>query len=201
MSETFIHATAEVSPNAEIGAGAKIWQHCAVLAGARIGAGALLSQNVYVESGAVVGERTKIKNNVCLYSGVVLEEGVFVGPCAVFTNVRTPRAQWSRKDAFLPTRVCRGATIGANATIVCGVTVGPYALIGAGSVVTRDVPAHCLVYGNPARPRGWVCVCGEILPDKETGEHACPRCASRWKLGGGAPEAAWLAEPVREEGV
>jgi UDP-2-acetamido-3-amino-2,3-dideoxy-glucuronate N-acetyltransferase len=136
-----------------------------VSSGARIGRGCVLGQNVYVASSVQVGNDVRVQNNVSLYDGVTLEDHVFVGPSAVFTNVVRPRAEVSRKDEYAPTRVGRGATIGANATLVCGVTLGAYAFIGAGAVVTRDVPSYALVVGNPAHRVGWACRCGERLPD------------------------------------
>ncbi len=178
----FQHPTAVIDEGAKIGADAKIWHFCHVCAGAKIGADATLGQNVYVGGRAIVGAGSKIQNNVSVYDGVELGEDVFVGPSAVFTNVRHPRAHVSRKDEFQPTRVARGATIGANATIVCGTTIGDYAFVGAGSVVTRDVAPHRLVLGNPARPVGWACQCGERLQDP-TPQTQCTRCQSRYELG------------------
>ena len=172
---TLFHPTAEVSEAAEVGAGTRVWQYCIVLAGARIGADCKLAHNVFVEGGVRIGDHVTVKDNVALYDGVVLEEEVFVGPNAVFTNVTVPRASFSRKDKFRPTLVKCGASIGANATLVCGCTIGRHALVGAGSVVTRDVPDHALVAGNPARQIGWVSVAGRRLGDDmvcpETGEH------------------------------
>lgn len=174
------HPTAVIDEGAEVGEGTKIWHFCHVMSGARIGSGCALGQNVYMGGTAVIGDRCKIQNNVSIYDGVHLADDVFVGPSAVFTNVRHPRAHVSRKEEYEPTRVGRGATIGANATIVCGATLGEYAFVGAGSVVTRDVPAHALVVGNPARAVGWVCRCGERLggdgPDYE-----CGRCEMRYQ--------------------
>jgi UDP-2-acetamido-3-amino-2,3-dideoxy-glucuronate N-acetyltransferase len=157
------HASAVIDRGARVGAGTKIWHFCHVMTGSRVGAGCVLGQNVFVARGAVVGDGCRIQNNVSIYDGVVLAEEVFVGPSAVFTNVRTPRATVSRKDGFFATRLGRGATIGANATIVCGVEIGPYALVGAGAVVTKDVAAHAIVAGVPARRTGWACSCGEPL--------------------------------------
>lgn len=172
-----VHDTAIVEEGAIIGAGTRIWHHGHVRAGAVIGAGCNLGKNVFVDSGAIVGDRTKIQNNVSVYNGVVIGDEVFVGPAAVFTNDGVPRAaghQWE----VVPTTVERGASIGANATIVCGVTVGHHAMIGAGSVVIRDVPPWALVVGNPARIVGWVCDCGHRLGSKPTRQspQRCGRC-------------------------
>jgi UDP-2-acetamido-3-amino-2,3-dideoxy-glucuronate N-acetyltransferase len=155
------HPTAVVDRGARVGAGTKIWHFCHVMPGARIGARCVLGQNVFVAGDARIGDGCRIQNNVSIYDGVVLENEVFVGPSAVFTNVRTPRAAVDRRGAFERTVVGRAATIGANATIVCGVTIGEYALVGAGAVVTRDVARHAMVTGVPARRRGWICRCGE----------------------------------------
>lgn len=176
MSGYTAHPTAEIAPGASIGQGTRIWQHCIVLAGARIGRDCKLSHNVFVEGGVVVGDRVVIKDNVCLYDGLVIADEVFIGPNAVFTNVRTPRAAVSRKDEFEPTEIGRGATIGANATVVCGHAVGDYAMVGAGAVVTADVPAHALVAGNPARRIGWVSKSGEILGS----DLICPRTGEKY---------------------
>ena len=175
MSEVSVHPSAVVDAGAHLGPGTKVWHFCHVSAGARIGRDCVLGQNVYVASTAVLGDGVRVQNNVSLYDGVVLDDQVFVGPSAVFTNVVRPRAEHPRKHAYAPTRVGRGVTIGANATIVCGVTLGAYAFIGAGAVVTRDVPAYAIVVGNPARQRGWACRCGEKLSTKEP---TAPRCAA-----------------------
>ena len=172
------HPSAIVSDDSTVGEGTRIWHFCHVMADARIGRDCVLGQNVMVAGGVVVGDRCKIQNNVSLYAGVTLEAGVFCGPSCVFTNVRTPRAEVERKSEFLPTLVRRGATIGANATIVCGVTLGEYCFVGAGAVVTRDVPAFALVAGVPARRIGWVSHAGEILGD----DLACPRTGRRYQL-------------------
>lgn len=162
-NDIFIHPTSEVSKGARIGKGTKVWQHCTILAGARIGKGCLLSQNVYIEGRTYIGNGVKIKNNVSIYEGVEVEDDVFIGPSVVFTNVVTPRSYWPRKDEFLKTLIKKGATIGANATILCGSVVGRYAMVGLGSVVTRSLPDFALAYGVPARQRGWVCYCGNPL--------------------------------------
>lgn len=158
----FVHPTAEVEEGAQVGDGTRVWHLAHVRSTARIGAGCVIGRNVYVDADVVVGDLVKIQNNVSVYQGVTIEDEVFVGPCAVFTNDLRPRAQnpdWQ----ITPTLVRRGASIGANATIVCGVEIGPYAMIAAGSVVTRDVPPYQLVVGNPARPRGWVDETGQIV--------------------------------------
>jgi UDP-2-acetamido-3-amino-2,3-dideoxy-glucuronate N-acetyltransferase len=155
------HRSAVVESGARIGAGTRIWHFCHVMRGARIGPGCVLGQNVFVAATAVIGARCRIQNNVSIYDGVVLDDDVFVGPSVVFTNVRAPRAFVDRRAVLQVTRIGRGATIGANATILCGTTVGELAFVAAGAVVTRDVPAHTLVAGVPARRRGLVCACGE----------------------------------------
>nr|HEX4315625.1 acyltransferase [Kofleriaceae bacterium] len=166
-----IHPSAIVDAGAVIGDDTKVWHFVHVAAGARIGARCVLGHGCYVGN-VVVGDGCRIQNHVSLFDGVTLEDDVFVGPAAAFTNVVHPRAHVSRKDQLAATRVCRGASIGANATIRCGVTIGAYALVGAGAVVTRDVPPHAIVTGNPARRTGWACTCGETLPATRT----CARC-------------------------
>jgi UDP-2-acetamido-3-amino-2,3-dideoxy-glucuronate N-acetyltransferase len=168
------HSTAVVDRGARIGAGTKIWHFCHLMSGARVGPGCVLGQNVFVAGSAAVGAGCRIQNNVSIYDGVVLGDGVFVGPSAVFTNVRTPRAPVDRRADIEPTRVGEGATIGANATIVCGVTIGAHAFVGAGAVVTRDVAPHAMVSGVPARRIGWICRCGETRGSaKKIGQCGC----------------------------
>ncbi len=177
--DVFIHPTAEVHADAEIGAGSRLWQHCVVLAGARLGARCKLAHNVFVEGGATLGDGVTVKDNVCLYDGVTVADDVFIGPNAVFTNVTRPRAFRPHGRPFVATWIGQGATIGANATIVCGVRVGRFAMVGAGTVVTRDVPDHALVLGNPARQAGWVGRHGAALNDALT----CPETGERYVPG------------------
>lgn len=179
----FVHPTAVVDPGALVGEGTRIWHFAHVMSGARIGAACVLGQNVFVGAAAVVGDGCRIQNNVSVYDGVELGPEVFVGPSAVFTNVANPRAFVARRTDLRPTRVGRGATIGANATVICGAVLGEYCLVAAGAVVTRDVSPYALVAGVPARRRGWVCRCGETLrragadpvaaPDDRRGCAAC----------------------------
>jgi len=161
--ETVIHPSAEISASASIGAGTRVWQQCILLDGAIIGENCKLAHNVFVEGGVRIGSGVTVKDNVALYEGVQIEDDVFIGPNAVFTNVKTPRAFISRREEYQPTVISLGATIGANATIVCGVRVGQYALVGAGSVITKDVPDFGLMAGNPARQVGWVSKAGHRL--------------------------------------
>lgn len=177
MIAWFAHPTAIVDDGCQIGDGAKIWHFCHVLTRSRIGRRCVLGQNVMVGPDVTLGDGCKVQNNVSIFKGVTLEDDVFCGPSMVFTNVLTPRAFVERKDEFLPTLVRRGATIGANAVIVCGVTIGRYAMVGAGAVVTRDVPDYALVVGNPARAMGWVSRTGERLgPDL-----VCPRTGELYR--------------------
>ena len=171
-----VHESAYVDDDAEVGAGTKIWHFSHVMTGARVGRDCTIGQNVVISPGVVVGDRCKIQNNVSVYEGVTLEDGVFCGPSCVFTNVTTPRAEVDRREEFRSTRVGRGATIGANATIVCGHDIGAWSLIAAGAVVTSDVPAHALMAGVPARRIGWVSHDGERLGD----DLVCPRSGRRY---------------------
>lgn len=179
------HESAFIDSPCQIGAGTKIWHFSHVMRDCRIGTRCNIGQNVLISSGCVVGNNVKIQNNVSVYTGVVIEDDVFCGPSMVFTNVINPRAFIERKSEFRPTVVRRGASIGANATIVCGVTLGQYCVVGAGAVVTRDVPGHAVVFGNPARVRSWVCWCGVSLAlggeDGETREAECVDCGRRYR--------------------
>jgi UDP-2-acetamido-3-amino-2,3-dideoxy-glucuronate N-acetyltransferase len=167
------HPTAVVDRGSRIGAGTKIWHFCHVMAGARIGPGCMLGQNVFVASGVVLGSGCRIQNNVSLYDGVQLSDDVFVGPAAVFTNVRNPRAFVDRASETQTTVVGRGATLGANATLVCGTRIGEYAFVAAGAVVTRDVPPHAVVAGVPARRVAWICRCGSSRTSRASRCRAC----------------------------
>lgn len=197
--EEFVHQSAVVDPGAVVGRGTRIWHFTHVLTRSRIGERCTIGQNVAVGPDVSIGDGCKIQNNVSVYQGVTLEDDVFCGPSVVFTNVVNPRAHVSRKAEFQSTLVRRGATIGANATIVCGHTLGEYCFIGAGAVVTRDVPAHALVAGNPARRVGWMCACGERLPD----DLCCPACGAAYREDGGglrAEATTRSAAPAGREG-
>ena len=189
-----IHPTAVVDVGARIGAGTRIWHFCHVMEGARIGPGCVLGQNVFVGRDVPIGAGTKIQNNVSVYQGVRIGEGCFIGPSAVFTNVRTPRAEVERKHAFDPTDVRSGATVGANATILCGCTIGEQAVVGAGAVVTRDVAPHRLVVGVPAREVGWACRCGAVLGSNL----ACGECGRSYRARAGSGEEPGKSGTIEE---
>ena len=175
------HPMSIVDPDCEIGSGTRIWAGAHVMHGAKIGEGCNIGENCFIEGGVLVGDRVTVKNNVALYDGAVVEDDVFLGPSCVFTNVVNPRAFVSRKHAFRKTIVQKGASIGANATLICGHTVGRYAFVGAGAVVSRDVPDYALVYGTPAKIHGWVCKCGCKLTFR--GDMAvCAECGSAYRL-------------------
>lgn len=187
MSEKdyFAHESAYVDPGAKIGKGTKIWHFCHIMSGAEIGEGCTLGQNVFVAKNVKIGNHVKIQNNVSIYEGVILEDYVFCGPSCVFTNIKTPRSAFPRNRSkdYIPTVVKRGATIGANATIVCGTTIGEWAFVAAGAVVTKDVPPYALVAGVPARQMGWACQCG--VPLKFTADEAiCKACGRRYRKAG-----------------
>jgi UDP-2-acetamido-3-amino-2,3-dideoxy-glucuronate N-acetyltransferase len=185
-----------VDEGAQIGTGTKIWHFCHVMGGAKIGEHCNIGQNVFVGAQVTIGNNVKIQNNVSLYTGVTVEDDVFLGPSMVLTNVINPRSHVSRKDEYQSTLIRRGATIGANATIVCGLTLGRYCFIGAGAVVTRSVPDYGLVYGNPGRVQGWMCQCGvrlgfESLDGEE--QAICPACGERYTKKG------MVVTPLRKE--
>ena len=183
----YAHDTAVIDEPADIGTGTKIWHFSHVMSGARIGNGCTIGQNVFVGGTANIGNNVKIQNNVSVYEGVDIEDDVFCGPSCVFTNVIRPRSAFPRSDReFDRTLIRKGVTIGANATIVCGITIGEHAFIGAGSVVTKDVPAYALYIGNPAKHGGWVCRCGEKLEVKKAEEYpTCPACAAKYRAADG----------------
>jgi UDP-2-acetamido-3-amino-2,3-dideoxy-glucuronate N-acetyltransferase len=185
----FVHESSYVDEPCNIGNGTKIWHFSHVMAGAVIGERCNIGQNVVVSPHVRIGDNVKIQNNVSVYTGVTLEDDVFCGPSMVFTNVATPRSHVKRNDPdrdYLPTLVKRGATLGANCTVVCGNSIGRYAFVGAGAVVTRDVPDHAIVYGNPARIKGWACSCGiRLEPEGASPDRlACPECHARYRLAG-----------------
>ncbi len=186
MSEYFVHESSYVDDGSEIGTGTKIWHFSHVMSGSRIGRRCNIGQNVVVSPQVVIGDNVKIQNNVSVYTGVILEDDVFCGPSMVFTNVVNPRSHVSRKDEYRQTLVKRGASLGANSTVVCGHTIGAYAFIGAGAVVTRDVPDYALVVGNPGRIAGWMCHCGIKLAAGATvpAKATCAACSTSYVAAG-----------------
>jgi len=182
VSQAYIHPSSFVDEGARVGAGTKVWHFCHVMPGAVIGERCNLGQNVVVMGGVRIGNNVKIQNNVSVYEGVELEDDVFCGPSMVFTNVMNPRSHVSRRDEYRRTLVRRGASIGANATIVCGVTLGEYSFVGAGAVVTKDVLPYAVVAGVPARRISWMCQCGELL--SKAGAGSCKSCGTRYVKAG-----------------
>jgi UDP-2-acetamido-3-amino-2,3-dideoxy-glucuronate N-acetyltransferase len=182
VADYFVHESSYVDDGCEIGAGTKIWHFSHIMSGSRIGQRCNIGQNVVISPQVVIGDNVKIQNNVSIYTGVTLEDDVFCGPSMVFTNVVNPRSHVSRKDEYRQTLVKRGASLGANCTVVCGHTIGAYAFIGAGAVVTKDVPDYALVVGNPARIAGWMCQCGVKLASAAppSGAMRCTSCGSRY---------------------
>jgi UDP-2-acetamido-3-amino-2,3-dideoxy-glucuronate N-acetyltransferase len=179
------HPTAIIDPGCTIGEGSHIWHFSHLMTGSAIGKDCNIGQNVVISPGVTLGNRVKVQNNVSLYTGVSCEDDVFLGPGCVFTNISHPRSAIPRRHLYATTHVAKGATIGANATIICGHTIGAYALVGAGAVVTRDVPPYALVLGNPARQAGWVSESGHTLTFDEEGQAVCPENGERYHLSDG----------------
>jgi len=188
-----IHPTAIVDEGAQIGDGSRVWHFVHVCSGAQIGNGVSLGQNVFIGNKVTIGDNCKIQNNVSVYDNVHLEEGVFCGPSMVFTNVYNPRSLIERKDEYKDTFVKRGATLGANCTIVCGVTVGEFAFVGAGAVINKDVPAYALMVGVPARQIGWISEYGEKLnlPVEGEAQAVCPHTQKKYQLKNGKLSVVW----------
>ncbi len=176
----FVHPTSVVDEPVEIGEGTQIWHFSHIMSGAKIGKNCIIGQNVFVASGATLGDNIKLQNNVSVFKAVTLEDDVFCGPSMVFTNVFNPRSFISRKKEFRATLIRKGATIGANATVICGNTIGQYAFIGAGSVVTKDIPDYALVYGNPGKVKGWICQCAEEIIFR-SGRAKCQVCGKKYR--------------------
>ena len=182
MGSYLAHETAVIDDGCSIGEGTRIWHFSHLMTGCKVGKNCNIGQNVVISPDVVLGDGVKVQNNVSIYTGVTCEDDVFLGPSCVFTNVINPRSALSRKHEFMPTKVCKGASIGANATIVCGHVIGEYAMIGAGAVVTKDVPSYALVAGNPARQIGWVSEYGHRLHFEGNGIAVCPESNERYLL-------------------
>ncbi len=182
LMDFFAHPSSFIDEGAIVGTGTKIWHVSHVMPGATIGQNCNIGQNVVVSPGVILGNGVKVQNNVSIYSGVICEDNVFLGPSMVFTNVINPRAFIERKNEFKTTLIKTGASIGANATIICGVTIGKYSLIGAGTVVSKDVPDYALVYGNPAKQAGWVCKCGTKLTTMPGNSLECTECGQKYVI-------------------
>jgi UDP-2-acetamido-3-amino-2,3-dideoxy-glucuronate N-acetyltransferase len=182
LKEVFIHPTAVVDEGAQIGEATKIWHFTHLMSKCKVGDKCIIGQNVFIDNDVVIGNGVKIQNNVSVYKGVIIEDDAFLGPSMVFTNVINPRSFIERKTEFRSTLVRKGATIGANATIICGVEIGNYAMIGAGSVVTKNVKSYALVYGNPAKQKGWISKYGYPLVFNEKGEAWCESSQEKYLL-------------------
>lgn len=181
-TEYFIHPSAVIDDGAEIGAGSRVWHFSHLMAGCKLGENCNIGQNVVIMPGVVLGNNVKVQNNVSLYTGVTCEDDVFLGPSCVFTNVINPRSAIVRKNEYRKTHVSKGASIGANATIVCGHDIGRYAFIGAGAVITKNVPPYALFFGNPAKQEGWVSEYGHRLQFDDSGFAKCPETGDRYEL-------------------
>lgn len=183
MADYFKHESSYVDEGCYIGAGSKIWHFCHVMKGARLGRNCIVGQNVNIDGGTEIGDNVKIQNNVSVYTGMTIEDDVFLGPSCVFTNVKNPRSQVNRRGLYEKTILRRGCTVGANATVMCGITIGRYAFIGAGSVVLHDVPDYALIIGNPGRQKGWMSRHGHVLRRcDEEGVYLCPESGLRYKM-------------------
>jgi UDP-2-acetamido-3-amino-2,3-dideoxy-glucuronate N-acetyltransferase len=188
MTNTFVHESAIIDPGAQIGPGTRIWHFCHLMPGAILGEDCILGQNVFVASGVRIGNGVKVQNNVSLYAGVEVEDHVFLGPSCVLTNVINPRANMERKHEYRSTLIRQGATVGANATILCGITLGAWCFIGAGAVVTRDVPDYALIAGNPGRQQGWMSRGGHRLIFDSDDQAFCPSTGDHYRLREGRVE-------------
>ncbi|WP_371372121.1 acyltransferase [Sporomusa aerivorans] len=179
-----VHPSSYIDEPSKIGDGTQIWHFCHISANVEIGQNCRIGQNVFVAGKVKIGNNVKIQNNVSVYEGVILEDYVFCGPSMVFTNVKTPRCEYPRNTStdYMTTLVQKGASIGANATIVCGTTIGKYAFVGAGSVVTKDIPDYAMVFGTPATIQGWVCACGDIIVKADANKVICNRCGTHLKI-------------------
>ena len=186
----FVHPTAVIDEGAQIGTGSKIWHFCHLMPTCKVGENCNIGQNVFIDNNTIIGNGVKIQNNVSVYNGVIIEDDVFLGPSMVFTNVINPRSFIERKNEFKKTLIRKGATIGANATIICGVEIGSYSLIGAGAVVTKNVPAYALMIGNPAKQTGWVSDAGITLHFDNDNIATCPSTRHKYKLENG------LVQPI-----